>query len=90
MSKLADTIMPAPAHKAFAEDRALFSPTELDVVTLKTPAMSDDGALVPAGATGTIVAVYGNAAAFGVEFEIPIHAIATVYPQQIGSYRRAG
>lgn len=83
--------MPAPAQNAFtAEDRALISPAELDVVTLKTPAMSDDGVMVPAGAAGTIVAVYGDAAAFGVEFETPIHALATVYPQQISSYRRAG
>lgn len=91
LPKLIDAAMPAPAQNAFAaEDRALFSPTELDVVTLKAAAVSDDGAMVPAGATGTIVAIYGDAVAFGVEFESPFHALATVYPQQIGSYRRAG
>ena len=83
--------MPAPALNRFAaEDRALVSPVELDVVTLKTPATSDDGETVPAGAAGTIVAIYGDAVAFGVEFETPIHALATVYPHQIGSVRRAG
>ncbi|TGD96107.1 DUF4926 domain-containing protein [Methylobacterium nonmethylotrophicum] len=83
--------MPAPALTPFAaEDRARVSPAELDVVTLKAPAQSDDGETVPAGATGTIVAVYGDAVAFGVEFEAPRHALATVYRHQIGSYRRAG
>jgi hypothetical protein len=82
--------MPAPASTLFAaEDRALVSPAELDVVTLKTPVSSDDGETVPVGATGTIVVVYGDAVAFGVEFEAPVHALATVYPHQIGSYRRA-
>lgn len=83
-----EAAMPAPAFTLFASaDRALVSPAELDVVTLKTPAASDDGGTVPAGATGTIVAVYGDAVAFGVEFEAPIHALATIYPHQIGSVR---
>ncbi len=83
--------MLAPVSKFFAtRNRSLVGPAELDVVTLKTPALSDDGETVPAGATGTIVVVYGDAVAFGVEFEIPIHALATVYRHQIGAYRRAG
>ena len=91
VSEADDADMPAPVRNPFAaEDRAVFSPSELDVVTLRTPALSDEGATVPAGATGTIVAVYGDAAAFGVEFEAPFHALATVMPGQIGSCRRAG
>ena len=83
--------MPAPAFNPFAaEDRVLHSPAELDMVTLKVSALSDDGEMVPAGSTGTIVSVYGDAVAFGVEFESPMHALATVYPHQISSYRRAG
>lgn len=83
--------MLAPAiNRVAVQDRPFVSPAELDVVTLKTAALSDDGDTVPAGATGTIVAVYGDAAAFGVEFETPLHALATVYPHQIGSYQRAG
>ncbi len=62
---------------------------ELDSITLCAAALTDDGDVMPAGSTGTIVAVYGRAEGFCVEFEEPFHALATVLPDQIGSSDRA-
>ena len=50
---------------------------ELSAVSLKKPFATDQG-LMPAGAEGTIVSVYGSGEAYRVEFEAPFHALITV------------
>lgn len=55
---------------------------ELQRVTLARLVDCEEGR-VPAGATGTIVHVWRNGAAFEVEFTQPFHAVATVQAQDI-------
>ena len=47
---------------------------ELSAVSLRKP-HGTDGGLLPAGAEGTVVAVYGSGDAYCVEFEVPFHAL---------------
>lgn len=51
---------------------------ELDRVALLADVVGDDEVNVPAGSVGTVVAVWGQGAAFEVEFTRPVDALATV------------
>lgn len=51
---------------------------EFSVVELLAAIKTDDGADVPAGSRGTIVAEWGNGAAYEVEFARPVAGNATV------------
>ena len=51
---------------------------ELDRVTLARDVVGDEGQPVPAGSTGTVVAVWSGGAAFDVEFGGSLDALATV------------
>ena len=51
---------------------------ELDRVRILRAVTGDDDLTVPAGATGTVVAVYADGAAFEVEFTEPVDTLATV------------
>ena len=53
-------------------------PQDLDSVVLTADVLTDDGDAVPAGTEGTIVGVYGDGAAFVVEFIEPLGALANV------------
>ncbi|WP_375458298.1 DUF4926 domain-containing protein [uncultured Enterovirga sp.] len=44
---------------------------ELSVVALRVPATTFDGLAIPAGATGTVVTVWEDGAAYDVEFTDP-------------------
>lgn len=56
---------------------------ELDRVTLAVPVVAEKGQRLPAGASGTVVAVFRGGAAYIVEFAIPFHAVVTVSPDAI-------
>lgn len=51
---------------------------ELSQVSLLRSVEADDGELVPAGSTGTVVHIYPDERAYEVEFSQPFHALATV------------
>lgn len=51
---------------------------ELSVVAVLCEVRTDEGAAVPAGTEGTIVAVYAGGEAYEVEFDEPVLGIATV------------
>lgn len=51
---------------------------ELDDVTVLADVVCDDGATIPAGTEGTVVAIWDEGAAFEVEFSDPEGALATV------------
>ena len=51
---------------------------ELDDVSILSEVVSDDGAAIPAGTEGTIVAIWLGGAAFEVEFSHPEGALATI------------
>ena len=51
---------------------------DLDAVVLVRPVRSDAGTMVPAGETGTVVAVLDEAAGYIVEFSEPPGTLATV------------
>lgn len=51
---------------------------ELDRVRVLRSVVGDDDRTVPAGATGTVVAIYADGAAFEVEFTEPVDTLATV------------
>ena len=57
---------------------------ELSVVSLKKPIETGEG-LMPAGAEGVVVSVYGEGVAYCVEFEEPFHSIITVECELIDS-----
>jgi hypothetical protein len=57
-------------------------PAELDSVRLAVDVVAD-GATIPAGAEGVVVAVYGDGKACEVEFIEPLHAVVTVELSQI-------
>lgn len=82
----------APNRPAFAtpERERRFPIDELDAVTLATDARTEDGETVPAGTVGTVVAVWGEADAFDIEFDAPFTGLATVGPEAIRDHRRRG
>jgi hypothetical protein len=51
---------------------------ELDRVQILQAISGDDDLRVPAGATGTVVAIYAGGEAFDVEFTEPVDTLATV------------
>ena len=56
---------------------------ELSVVAMLREVRTDDGAPVPAGTEGTVVAVYGDGAAYEVEFDEPVVGTAKVTPDAL-------
>ena len=58
---------------------------ELSVVETLRPVETDDGAAVPAGSRGTIVAVYGDGSAYEVEFARPVVGNCTIRPELLRS-----
>lgn len=57
---------PVLAYRLQPAPPAAFS--DLDLVRVRSAVMTDGGAEVPAGARGTVVAVYGGGAAYEIEF----------------------
>jgi hypothetical protein len=51
---------------------------ELTRVALLSSVTGDDGTLLPEGATGTVVAVWGDGAAYEVDFGAPYEDLAVV------------
>lgn len=74
----------ATASRSHAgSDRPLFP--ELSVVETLRPVETDDGAAVPAGSRGTIVAIYGDGAAYEIEFARPVVGNCTIRPELLRS-----
>ena len=71
-----------PRYRTVASERR-FPIDELDEVTLSRDVVDMDGQRVPAGSVGTVVGVWGEMAAFEVEFTRPIQALATVRRESI-------
>ncbi len=67
----------APRYRIVASERR-FPIDELDEVILSRDVVDMDGQCVPAGSVGTVVGVWGEMAAFEVEFTQPFQALATV------------
>jgi len=53
------------------------APAELDSVGMAVDVVAD-GATIPAGAEGVVVAVYADGKACEVEFIDPVHAVVTI------------
>ncbi len=53
---------------------------DIDRVTLRSEQVSRSGTRVPAGSTGTVVAVLKGGEAYMVEFMRPVEAVVTVEP----------
>jgi hypothetical protein len=51
---------------------------ELSVVEVLRDVETDEGTVVPAGSRGTIVATWGEGAAYEIEFARPVVGLATV------------
>lgn len=62
---------------------------ELDRVRVLRAVTGDDDLTVPAGTTGTVVAVYADGAAFEVEFTQPVDTLATVEADTVCLVERA-
>jgi hypothetical protein len=62
---------------------------ELDRVRVLRAVTGDDDLTVPAGATGTVVAIYADGAAFEVEFTEPVDTLATVEAATVRLVERA-
>ena len=56
--------------------------TEHQTIGLTAP-VTVEGSIFAAGSTGTVVGVYADTRAVGVEFERPFHAVVTMEPDQI-------
>jgi hypothetical protein len=82
----------APNRPAFTTEvrGRRFPIDELDAVTLAVEIQTDDGETVPTGTKGTVVAVWGEAEAFDVEFDAPFTGLATVSREMICGQRRIG
>jgi hypothetical protein len=82
----------APNRPAFTTERRVrrFPIDELDAVTLAVETRTDDGETVPAGIVGTVVAVWGEAEAFDVEFDAPFTGLATIDRAMISRGKRIG
>ncbi|GJD94673.1 hypothetical protein OCOJLMKI_1876 [Methylobacterium iners] len=61
---------------------------ELDLVTLAVDVESNEGEIVPAGSSGTVVGVWGAGEAYEVEFAQPLQALATVAANLIAEHER--
>jgi Domain of unknown function (DUF4926) len=62
---------------------------ELDRVRVLQAVTGDDDLTAPVGATGTVVAVYADGAAFEVEFTEPVDTLATVEAAVVRLVERA-
>ncbi|MCJ2121230.1 DUF4926 domain-containing protein [Methylobacterium sp. J-077] len=62
---------------------------ELDRVRILRAVSGDDGVTVPAGSTGTVVAIYADGEAFEVEFTDPVDTLATVEADTVCLVERA-
>lgn len=62
---------------------------ELDRVRVLRAVQGDDDLTVPAGANGTVVAVYAEEAAFEVEFTDPVDTLATIDAAAVRLVERA-
>lgn len=84
-----DPRMPAAGFQNVPRPREHEAPllqlAELDRVSLSADVRSDEGHTVPAGSTGTVVAVWNGGEAYDVEFTEPIDALVTVRPDAIGA-----
>lgn len=63
---------------------------ELDRVTLAREVVGDEGQVVPAGSSGTVMAVWSGGSTFDVEFGGPLDALATVEAAAIAAVTPAG
>lgn len=88
---MSDRLLSLVVDSRPAEDRAptgaLFR--ELDRVRILTDTVGEDGESVPAGSTGTIVAVWNGGAAFDVEFTRLVEALAALAPDRLALVERA-
>lgn len=55
-------------------------------MTVGSGVVGDAGEAVPSGSSGTVVAIWGGGAAFEVEFETPVSALATVRANAITAH----
>ena len=78
-----------PAFTTEARERR-FAIDELDAVTLAVETRTEDGETVPAGTVGTVVAVWGQAEAFDIEFDAPFTGLVTVGPEMLRDLERIG
>ena len=62
---------------------------ELDRVRILRAVLGDDAVTVPAGTTGTVVAIYADGEAFEVEFTEPVDTLATVEADTVCLVERA-
>lgn len=63
---------------------------ELDRVQTLVATLGEEGEDVPAGSTGTIVAVWGEGAAFEVEFTRPVETLVAIRPEALRLVDRPG
>lgn len=62
---------------------------ELDRVRTLVEVLGEDGESVPAGSTGTVVAIWGEGASFEVEFTRPVETLAAIAPNSLTLVERA-
>lgn len=62
---------------------------ELDRVRTLVEILGEDGESVPAGSTGTVVAIWGEGARFEVEFTRPVETLAAIEPGSLTLVERA-
>ena len=72
----------------FRQDDPRSDLRDLDRVALTATVVSDDGDALPPGSEGTIVSVYRDGEAYGVEFPMPLGALATVRPDSLHRINR--
>lgn len=64
--------------RAYVAEADILPLAELDRVECLADERTEEGAVVPAGAKGTVVAVWEMGAAYEIEFAHPFHALLTV------------
>ena len=62
---------------------------ELDRVRTLVEILGEEGEIVPAGSTGTVVAIWGEGASFEVEFTRPVETLAAIEPGSLALVERA-
>ena len=79
-----------PIHATFSSEPHIrrFAIDEMDAITLAVDVHTISDEHVPAGTVGTVVAVWGQAEAFEVEFDEPYTGTATVEPRMIREHRQ--
>lgn len=56
---------------------------ELDRVQTVADVVGEEGERIPAGSTGTVVAIWGDGVAFDVEFTRPFETLAAIAPENL-------